>query len=313
MASDTTTTLAALLTDGSIAASYALTIADRLNFLNHPVVAASYISDLAGMKSTTAEKSAYGYGANAMTAETEAGGPGSGAAETSLSVAALTATVAGYSLQREMSSLVTTIAGQDRLGAAALIGEDLAVAAQAGLMDAIAGVIDDFTNTESNTAADLELAHVLSALGTFRAQNMRGPIMGVLHSVQWSDLSTDIATSGSGSVQFSDAGAQLARYTDGSYQGNFLGVDWFISNRVVTANAGADRAGAIFGADGIVWATATPAVDSPATQALFGAGVLPMLVDIDRSGGAGVTEVTGRVFFGVSKGLENGVTIISDA
>ena len=313
MAADTTLTLPSLLTDGSIAAAYALTISDRLNFLNHPVIAGSYISDLAGMKSTTAEKSAYGYGADAMTAETEGTGAGGAATPTTLATAALTATVAGYSLSREMSSLVTTIVGMDRLGAAALVGEDLAVAAQAGLMNAMAGVIDDFTNTESNTGVDLSLANLLSALATFRANNMRGPIMSILHSKQWSDLSTDIATSGSGSIQFSTDGAALARYTDGSYQGDFLGVSFFASNRVELENGVTDRAGAIFGADGVVWATATPALDAPGSQALYGAGVLPMLVDIDRNGGAGVTTVCGRVFFGVSKGLENGVTIISSA
>ena len=137
--------------------------------------------------------------------------------------------------------------------------------------------------------------------------------MGVLHSVQWSDLSTNIATSGSGSIQFSDGGAELARYTSGAYQGNFLGIDIFVSNRVVTATGGADRAGAIFGPDAVVWATATPTVDSPGQQALFGAGVLPMLVDIDRTGASGITELTGRIFLGVSLGLENGVTIISGA
>jgi hypothetical protein len=308
MATDTTTTLAALLTDGSIAARYALNIADRNSFLQHPVIAASYIADLAGMKSTTAEKSAYGFGANGMSSVAEAGTT----SETALATAALTATVAPFTLQREMTTLVQTIVG-DPLSASTLIAEDLALAATAGMMNQICDVIDGFTNTESNTATDLSLAHFLSALGTYSAQNMRGPIMGVLHSVQWSDLSTNIATTSSGSIALSDAGAQLARYTSGAYKGNFMGVDIFVSNRVVTANAGADRAGAIFGPDGIVWATATPTVDSPAQQALYGAGVLPMLVDLDRTGATGVTELTGRIFLGVSKGLENGVTIISGA
>jgi len=62
-----------------------------------------------------------------------------------------------------------------------------------------------------------------------------------------------------------------------------------------------------------VWATATPTVDSPAQQALFGAGLLPMLVDIDRAGATGVTALTGRIYTGVSIGLENGVSIITDA
>ena len=51
----TTTSLASLLTDGSIAGAYALNIADRNSFLEHPVIRESFIADLAGQKSTTAE------------------------------------------------------------------------------------------------------------------------------------------------------------------------------------------------------------------------------------------------------------------
>jgi len=308
MATDTTGTLGALLQDGSISGRYALNIADRNSFLQHPVIAASFIADLAGQKSTTAEKSAYGFGADAMTGVTE----GVAASETGLTVASLTATVAPFALQRELTTLVQTVVG-DPLSAATLIADDLAAAATAGMMDQICGVIDGFAATGGATGVDLTLAHFLSALGTFRANNMRGPIMAVFHSIQWSDLSTDVATSGSGSIALSDAGAQLARYTSGSYQGNLMGVDIFTSNRVNTAAAGADRAGAIFGPDGIVWATATPTVDSPGQQALYGAGVLPMLVDLDRTGSSGITELTARIFLGVSLGLENGVTISSGA
>jgi len=305
---DTTTSLASLLTDGSIAGAYALNIADRNSFLEHPVIRESFIADLAGQKSTTAEKSSYGFGANGMASVAE-GGTTTG---TAIANASLSATVAPWALMREVTTLAQSIIG-DPLSAANIIGADLALAATASLMNQICAVIDGFSATETDTGADMTLAHLLSALGTFQANNMRGPIMAVLHSVQWSDLSTDIATSGSGSIQFSTDGAELARYSGGAFKGSFLGVDFFASNRVVTANAGEDRAGAIFGPNGIVWATATPTVDSPAQQALFGAGLLPMLVDIDRAGATGVTALTGRIYTGVSIGLENGVSIITDA
>ena len=306
---NTTSTLAAILADGSIASAFALSIADRHSFLSHDIIRQSYIADLAGRSSTTAEKPVYGYGANLMASETE----GTGVSATAISVAALTATVGGFALRRDTSSLAQSIIGMDRLGASALIGNDLAVSATMTLVNSIASVIDDFTNTEADTGVALTLAKVISALATFSANNMRGPIMGVLHSKQWSDLSSNIATTGSGSVQFSDAGAQLAAFTDDSFKGNFLGVDWFTSNQVVFQNGVTDRGGAIFGPDGIVWATATPTVDNPALQTVIGAGQLPVLVDLARDGGAGVSEITARCFIGTSKGLENGVTITSAA
>ena len=40
---------------------------------------------------------------------------------------------------------------------------------------------------------------------------------------------------------------------------------------------------------------------------------LGMLVDLTRNGQAGVTSVAGRIFPGVALGLENGVSISSDA
>ena len=304
---DNTTSLGSLLTDGSIAGAYALNIADRNSFLEHPVIRESFIADLAGQKSTTAEKSSYGFGANGMSSVAE-GGTTTG---TAIANAALTATVAPFSLMREVTTLAQSVIG-DPLSAANIIGADLALAATASLMNQICAVIDGFAATESDTGQDLTLAHLLSALGTFQANNMRGPIMAVLHSVQWSDLSTNIATSGSGSIQFNTDGAELARYSGGAFKGSFLGIDFFASNRVVMSGV-ADRAGALFGPNGIVWATATPTVDSPAQQALFGAGMLPMLVDIDRAGATGVTALTGRIYTGVSIGLENGVSIITDA
>jgi len=312
MAADTTTTLSNLLVNGSVSAAYSLSLADRNSFLQHPVVSASMIGDIAGGNSTTAKKQVYGYGADLMTSETEGTGAGGGATATTLGDTAVSATVGGFALRRDMSSLVTSIVGSDRLGAAQLIGEDLAVAAQMALCNSFAAATT-FTNSVGGTGTDLTLATVLSALATFRTNNMRGPIMGLLHSIQWSDLSTNIATSGSGSVQFSDAGAQLARYTGGAFQGSFLGVDWFASNQVRLSGDSADRLGALVGPDGVVWATSTPTVDNPAIQSLVGAGALPMLVDLNRDAGAGNSELVGRVFFGTAKGLENGCIITSGA
>lgn len=305
---DTTTTLANLLVNGSVSAAYSLSLADRNSFLQHPVVAASMIGDISGGNSTTAKKQVYGYGADLMVSEVE----GTGVSATTLGDTSVSATVGGFALRRDMSSLVTSIVGSDRLGAAQLIGEDLAVAAQMALCNSFAAATT-FTNSVGGTGTDLTLATVLSALATFRTNNMRGPIMGLLHSIQWSDLSTNIATSGSGSIQFDQQGAQLARYTGGAFQGSFLGVDWFASNQVRLSGDGADRLGALVGPDGVVWATSTPTVDNPAIQSLVGAGALPMLIDLNRDAGAGNSELVGRVFFGTAKGLENGVIITSGA
>jgi hypothetical protein len=310
---DTTSTLSNLLVNGKVSVAYTLTLADRLSFLQHPVVTASYIGDLAGGASTTAKKQVYGFGANLATSETEGTGAGGAASATTLTDSSVSATVGGYSLRRDMSSLVTSIVGSDKIGAAALIGEDLAVAAQMAMVSSFATSASTLTNSVGGTGTDLTLATVLSGLSTFRQNNCRGPILGLLHSIQWSDLATNIATSGSGSIQFGDAGANLATYQGGSFQGSFLGVDWYISNQVPLSGDTADRLGAIIGPDAVVWATSSPAVDNPAIQTVVGAGGMAMLVDVNRDSGAGNSEVVGRVFFGTAKGLENGVLITSGA
>jgi len=94
----------------------------------------------------------------------------------------------------------------------------------------------------TNTGVDITNANVLQAVDACAKANMPKPWFGFLHPQQHYDLLTE-----SNSV-FLDASksADVARDVYGKYfVGTVYGVQWFVSTNVPTANAGADRAGAI--------------------------------------------------------------------
>lgn len=187
----------------------------------------------------------------------------------------------------------------------------------------ICDVIDGFSATAGpGTGVDLDAASVMAMIGAGRVNNLPGPAyMGVLHGIQWSDLIVDAGTSlGSapgGTQQYNPQLAALQFLRGQSYVGSWLGVDWFVNNRVVTANSGADRAGALFAQGGVMVGQGmfSGVVEDPTNQFLIGTmdGGALVLIERDRDAAAGETAIISHSYIGVSKGLEAGITLISDA
>jgi hypothetical protein len=97
------------------------------------------------------------------------------------------------------------------------------------------------------------------------------------------------------------------------FAGTFNGVDIFSSSKVPTANAGADRAGAMFGygAVGYVEGSPFPIVGAPGVVTPAGS---PVVVEFDRVIGGGTTSILASYYLGIGK-LQDamGVSIITDA
>jgi hypothetical protein len=98
------------------------------------------------------------------------------------------------------------------------------------------------------------------------------------------------------------------------FAGSFMGVDIYKSSKVPTANAGADRAGAMmgYGAVGMAEGSVRPiAALGGALQ--FHAGTV-IAVEYERDSSKALTAITGNAYFGVSI-LQDamGVSIITDA
>lgn len=243
-----------------------------------------------------------GYNALSSTAD------GSSVANTALTDGSTTITVTRQSLRRSVSDLASMV--RPDVLAKSTFAADALQAYSARLTDMICDVIDGYTATTGATGVNLDLAQVLASIGAAKALYAAGPWMGVLHTVQWNDFNLDAGLTAGGAIQWLPATAEMLPLKTAAFQGSFLGVDWYVSQRVVTANAGADRAGAVFARGAVLWADGQAIVGDPANQMSLGGQVL---FERSRESAAGIDNFTSHAYLGVSKGLEFGVTIISDA
>lgn len=308
---DTTTTLGDLYASEVISAEFVLTLADRNALPNHTALFYAGPVDASGSMVRKVPHVGIG-GADQPTAVSE------GAATVPLSITdgSTTITVARYSKAYQTSDAVRMAQNSDKVGLQPLTVDALA-ALNMRLTNLIANVADDFTVTAGpGTGNDLTVASVLAAAGAVAVNNISGDrgYMGILHSQQWSDL---IVNGGSaltgGTQQYSAELGSLQQLRGGAFAGSWLGIDWFRSNQVPTANSSADRAGAIFGYGAIMWSDGRHmGVDlNPMDQFLIGEG--RVLFERDRSALSAETAYVMHGYLGVSKGIEAGITLISDA
>lgn len=105
---------------------------------------------------------------------------------------------------------------------------------------------------KGSTGSDLTNANILAAVQAAASANLPRPWVGILHPQQWADLVTEAS---SPLVAAAAQGVAQDFYRN-YFIGSFYGVEWYVSSNVPTANAGADRAGALLSAEaiGAVWA-----------------------------------------------------------
>lgn len=292
-----------LTLSSAISARYLLMMADRRALPNHPAISAGYqgmINDVRSNIIKVPHVGLLGYDDNALTAD------GSSVASTALTDSSSTITVVRYSKAYAASDLARMTAG-GILSVEAFAAD--AVQTQANRMtDVLCDLIDGFTATGGTSAADLDTSDVVAALATMEVNNQYGPFMGVLHGQQWGDLQGDIAVAIGGALQFQSATAEMVGLRGEAFKGSWLGVDWFVSNRV--NSDGTDRKGAIFGPNSVLWADGAAPVDDPSQQMLIGGKVL---FERSRDGAAGVTQWVQHAYLGMSFGVQNGLTLGSDA
>ena len=271
---------------------------------NHPAL--QYVGSINGRGSNTIKVPHVGLmgGYNPLAPSAD----GAAVANTALVDSSSTVAVTRQSLRREFSDLAAMV--RPDLVNPSEFALDALDAYSARLTDLICDVIDGFVATAGSSGSDLTLVDVLSAIGTAKGLYAVGPWMGVLHTQQWADFIADAGVTSAGTLQWQPATAEMMQLRTAAFQGSYLGVDWFVSSRVVTANAGADRAGAVFARGAVLWADGSPAVRDPANQILVGGSVL---FERERTSANGLDAYTSHAYMGVAKGVEYGVSIITDA
>lgn len=154
-----------------------------------------------------------------------------------------------------------------------------------------------------STGVDLNVAVFIEAIYTLENSNVPGAKSCVLHPIQKFDLFTNmVSTSNAGALHTNLAElVREGKMPSGSpmtgFWGIFCGVPIWITSEVVTANSDADRVGAMFAAEAMALVQLTP-----------------VRVEYDRDGSWRVTEIIGRIVYGVGENDEaRGVPILSDA
>jgi hypothetical protein len=284
-----------------------LLLADRFSLRNHPsILNAGNIAGRGSSVLSIPQAGLDGYDLmTAVGAETDA------AANVALTDASADITIARYALRREISDLanMTDSVGLnvERLAADMVGGYEMAVT------NAICDTIDGFTATAGTSGVDLSVDDFFSALFTLEQASVATPYVSVLHPVQVTDLQNSIRAEG-GALQYIAATQEMLMAKGQGYAGSFLGVDIFKSSKVPTANAGADRAGAMmgYGAVGMAEGAVRPiAALGGALQ--FPAGTV-IAVEYERNSAKGLTAITGNAYFGVALLQDSmGVSIITDS
>lgn len=285
----------------TVTAEYLLLVADRRALPNHPAL---YYAGAIDSRMSNVIKVPHlglmGYDTASQNSETGQ------ATNTALADASSTITVVRNTFARSAGDLARIIRGG--VINPTVMAQDALMVHANRMTQLICDIIDGYTLTGGTTTEDLDTADVLAALGTAEVGNLTGPFMGVLHGQQWADLALDLGLSVGGSIQYAPAVPEMIQLRGESFKGSFLGVDFFVSNRV--NSNGTDRLGAIFGPGAVVWADGTPVIDDPTEQMLIGQKIM---FERDRDKRAGVTGWVSSCYHGFSIGIQNGLTLGSDA
>ena len=231
-------------------------------------------------------------------------------ANTQITDSSYVCSVVRHALVREVSDLAQMTA---RLpGDADIVGlaRTMVQGADQAFMDSVAATIATLSSTVGSTGVNLSVDNWYSAVATLEIASNNGPFYALLHPQQWADLQGSIRSE-SGVVEMRPDHADAVGIKAQGYVGSFLGVDIHVSSRVDTANAGADRSGAMWASGCLAMATGTPvnvpgAVLSPASDLLT--------IEIQRPDRTATSLIVGHSFFGTALAEDaRGVGIVTDA
>ena len=288
-----------------LAKEWLLSLADREMIQQSPALV--YAGDAQGSGSATIKISEIDFfGADPLAAVAE----GAAIGNTALGAASYTVTVARQSKQYTESDLARLTDGLGAYSAPAAWMRDAVISAGMRLTTQIAELMPGFSQSVGATGVNLTVANWFEAIATLETGNVKGPYMAIIHSQQYADI-RDAMRSETGPLQMVGA-VQDSQRVRAVNSLDLFGVDVFVSNQIPTANAGADRAGGMFGRGAVLWADATV----PPNPALAGRTLQAgkVFIEFGREQERGETKVTTNYYCGVAEGIDlAGVGIVTDA
>lgn len=304
---NTVASLSALLPSEVVTAEYLRLLGDKdTSLLAHPSL--TYVGDAVGKGSLTFQIPHLGLdGYRLLTQVAE----GSAIAPIAIDDDESSLSVAPWRKAYEFSDLAMAV--QMGLISPSILAEDAMKSTANTLMSLVAGLVGGGSHTSGTPGAALTGLHLLSAKAALSGRSVPGPYAFVGSASQIEDFHGWLAATSGGGIQWMPATqTQLNAYGEG-YQGNWGGVDVWLSNRVPTANAGVDSAGGMFGRGGIVWGDSSFAPEPDPNIVDFGGAVggrAKVRFERSRTGLAGNTAYITHANLGVAEAQDDAIQSI---
>ena len=233
-----------------------------------------------------------------------------GASNSAYSTSKFTLTVARYLRIYQVTDLFGVSGGPIDVNT---VVQNLVDGVALTMTDLVTTLYSSLANNVGDTTVNLTVANIYEAM--FQLNNSSAsPSSCVLHPVQMSDFINGLRAE-AGAMQYQAATAEMLRVKGPGFQGTWNGIDFYQSDSCPTANAGADRVGAMT-ADGCFSYTLAPLAAQqaqiPADSILIDTGDL--IVEAERDAANGMTSCIANLYPAVVEAEDlRGVAIITDA
>ena len=282
-----------------------LTLADRASLHKHASI--KFMGNIVGSGSNVIQTPIVGLdGYDTMSSPAD----GAAVSNTALTETNANITVARRALQYSISDLASLT---DSVGLnVQRLAQSMVGSAQMTFQSLLCDVTDGFTSTVGTSGVDMTVDDFFSAQFTLTLASVPGPYICILHPRQLADLQSSLRAE-AGPNQYVAATQDMLNIKGQGFSGMFNGVDIFVSSKVPTANAGADRAAGMFGYGAVGYAEGSPFAITGAGGIVAPAGT-PIVVEFERDASSALTKIIGNYYVGVAK-LQGsmGVSIITDA
>ena len=282
-----------------------LTLADRASLHKHASI--KFMGNIVGSGSNVIQTPIVGLdGYDTMSSPAD----GAAVSNTALTETNANITVARRALQYSISDLANLT---DSVGLnVQRLAQSMVGSAQMTFQSLLCDVTDGFTSTVGTSGVDMTVDDFFSAQFTLTLASVPGPYICILHPRQLADLQSSLRAE-AGPNQYVAATQDMLNIKGQGFSGMFNGVDIFVSSKVPTANAGADRAGGMFGYGAVGYAEGSPFAITGAGGIVAPAGT-PIVVEFERDASSALTKIIGNYYVGVAKLQDSmGVSIITDA
>jgi hypothetical protein len=167
-----------------------------------------------------------------------------------------------------------------------------------------------FTNTVGTTTVDLTMDEIFAAVYQLEQTANNLPFSFVLYPTQFTDMQESLRSEG-GALSFQPATAEMLAAKGQGFKGSYLGCEFWTSDMVPTANAGADSAGFAMSGGGIAYVEASARGIMPG--ATMAPAASPVYAEFDRVADPGLSKIIAHAFLGLGISEDDkGCAIITD-